>query len=576
MTNIIDLLRPGQDIKFDNGASGLTATNLNAAINEVEGRVDTLETNSTAVLDDVANLVTLTGVAVDSVNLGTFTGGVISDNVTIKAALQELETYTEGTVSKAGDTMTGALLLADGSASAPSLSFASDTDSGLFNAEGSMFLQKDGLTGDFIAFDGGGVLRVGGRFEDLRVASGSVTGPSLRVGNEDGFYAPAAGEVALSLTDTLAVNFTSTGITSNLSADFGTNSVKSSFVPAAADDLANKLYVDNLSAGVSTKDNAVVATTANIDLTTGGLLTIDGVTLTAGQRVLVKDQTTASENGIYDAAAGAWSRSDDSDGSPSSEIKGGNIVFVDQGTANADTVFVLNADGEVTVDVGDQNWIVYSRAESIQAGNGIDKTGLVISLASSVAGDGLTHTTGVLSVNVDDSTVELSGGNLQVKDLGITTAKLAAASVTTAKLGADVTGTTGAASIGFDQTTSGSGETTVQAELDDHHARIAAVEGITGGWTVVTGAVTMANAGQYAVDTTSAAVTVTLPATPTAGDSVRVFDAGRAVATNAITVARNGSNIQGVADDVVNSSIEGADNTYVFIGGSIGWAISNG
>src|SRR3990167_10480754 len=82
-----------------------------------------------------------------------------------------------------------------------------------------------------------------------------------------------------------------------------------------------------------------VASIANIDLTTGGLLTIDGVTLVADDRVLVKNQTVGSENGIYSAETTAWIRTDDFD--ESGEIISGSIIAVQEGTGNADNLFFL-------------------------------------------------------------------------------------------------------------------------------------------------------------------------------------------------------------------------------------------
>src|SRR6185436_4728066 len=83
--------------------------------------------------------------------------------------------------------------------------------------------------------------------------------------------------------------------------------------PAAGGDATTKAYVDSQVSGTFPHAACRVATTANINLATGGLLTIDGVTVLAGDRVLVKDQTTSSQNGVYVAAAGAWTRATDMD-----------------------------------------------------------------------------------------------------------------------------------------------------------------------------------------------------------------------------------------------------------------------
>jgi phage-related tail fiber protein len=130
--------------------------------------------------------------------------------------------------------------------------------------------------------------------------------------------------------------------------------VKTTHVPTEDDSLVNKAYVDSVAAGLDVKASVVVATTTtdgplsdgNLELGTGGLLTIDGVTLTAGDRVLVKNQTDPTENGIYVADAGAWSRSDDQDGTPLANVSSGNFTFVEQGTLNSGTGWVLGGAAE--------------------------------------------------------------------------------------------------------------------------------------------------------------------------------------------------------------------------------------
>ena len=98
----------------------------------------------------------------------------------------------------------------------------------------------------------------------------------------------------------------------NVDVDFNTQLPQSAVVPSANNDLVNKLYVDNIAAGLKWKESVVAATTGS-NITLSGTQTIDGVSVLAGERVLVKDQTTVADNGIYDAAAGAWSRSSDAD-----------------------------------------------------------------------------------------------------------------------------------------------------------------------------------------------------------------------------------------------------------------------
>lgn len=128
--------------------------------------------------------------------------------------------------------------------------------------------------------------------------------------------------------------------------------------PTSAQDAATKAYVDAARAGLDVKQSVRAASTANIDLATGGALTIDGVALSAGDRVLVKDQTTGSENGIYEVAAGAWARAGDAD--EDAEVTAGMFVFAEEGTANDDTGWVLSTNDPITVGTTALDFVQFS------------------------------------------------------------------------------------------------------------------------------------------------------------------------------------------------------------------------
>ena len=105
------------------------------------------------------------------------------------------------------------------------------------------------------------------------------------------------------------------------------------------------------------KASCRVATTANI-VTLAGEQTIDGVAVVAGDRVLVKDQTAGTENGIFVAAAGAWARAEDADSV--GDLTSGVLVPVETGTANADTIWMLTTDGPITLGTTALTWQIKS------------------------------------------------------------------------------------------------------------------------------------------------------------------------------------------------------------------------
>lgn len=144
--------------------------------------------------------------------------------------------------------------------------------------------------------------------------------------------------------------------------------------PTDANDAARKADVDAARSGLDVKDSVRVATTANITLS--GEQTIDGVAVVAGNRVLVKNQSTASENGIYVAAAGAWSRATDFDAD--AEVTPGAFTFVEEGTTNGDAGFVLTTNAPITLGSTSLTFAQFSGAGSILAGDGLTKSGSTI------------------------------------------------------------------------------------------------------------------------------------------------------------------------------------------------------
>ena len=231
--------------------------------------------------------------------------------------------------------------------------------------------------------------------------------------------------------------------------------------PTDAAHIATKGYVDAARQGLDVKQSVRVATTAAInlssDLNNGD--TIDGVTLVTGDRVLVKNQSTALENGIYVAtASGAASRSSDANGTADTgELKSGTFTFVEEGTVNSDKGFVVSTNGTITVDTTGIAWTQFSGAGSFTSGDGLSQDGNTIhvnvtanrtaivadaiDIASTYVGQSSITTLGTITTGVWNGTdVAVADGGTGASDattartnLGIKTTG-GAASTTTATL----------------------------------------------------------------------------------------------------------------------------------------------
>lgn len=165
--------------------------------------------------------------------------------------------------------------------------------------------------------------------------------------------------------------------------------------PLYSNDAATKLYVDNLVQGLDIKASVRVASTQNVDLSGTTPLLIDAVTVGNNYRILLKDQTDQTENGIYvasiDGINGTYSlirssdaNNEDVENNPSSEVTGGMFTFVEQGgpsSINSNTGWVLSSpSGHVVLGTDNIIFTQFSSSGSITAGQGIDKTGNEISV----------------------------------------------------------------------------------------------------------------------------------------------------------------------------------------------------
>jgi hypothetical protein len=191
---------------------------------------------------------------------------------------------------------------------------------------------------------------------------------------------------------------------------------------------ATKGYVDAARSGLDVKASVRVATTANINPAT--TLTIDGVELAVGDRVLVKNQDNAVNNGIYVVANGSWARAEDAD--TSAEVTTGMFTFVSEGTTHADSGWVLSTNDTITLGTTELTFVQFSGAGQITAGDGLTKTGNTINavgtadritvnsdsidIASTYAGQSSIVTLGTVTTGTwDATTVAVTAGGTGVE-----------------------------------------------------------------------------------------------------------------------------------------------------------------
>lgn len=215
-----------------------------------------------------------------------------------------------------------------------------------------------------------------------------------------------AEQTKLSGIATGATNYTDTNARANrldqfaaptASVSMGSQKITNLLDPTSAQDAATKAYVDATTTGLDVKNSVRAATTVAGTLASsfenGDV--IDGVTLATGNRILIKNQASGAENGIYTVnATGAPTRATDADSN--TEVTGGMFVFVEEGTANADTGWVMTNNGAITLGTTALTFAQFSGAGAYTAGTGLTQSGTTFNVGAG---------TGILA-NADDVAID--------------------------------------------------------------------------------------------------------------------------------------------------------------------------
>jgi hypothetical protein len=366
--------------------------------------------------DRTITLPNVTGTVITTGNLSDITDiGVFSSTITMEGSTADA---FELTISAGDPTADRTITFPDATgtvALTSDLSSYAPLNSPTFT--GTVTLPANTISQSMMGDDSVGTNEIGGlAVTEAKIADGAVTSVKIANGtivNED---INASAEIAQSkisgLTTDLSGKLALAGGTMTGAIAMGTNKITGLGSPTADADAATKAYVDAATSGLNVHASVQAATTVNITLASAleNGDTLDGVTLATGNRVLVKNQTDKTENGVYVVkASGAPDRADDYN--TAGEVDAGDFVFVESGTANGKTGWMQT---NVITTVGSDNieFTQFSGAGTYSAGTGLTLTGTVFSINTGTTVDlstAQTLTNKTLSSAILSGTVTIGG-----------------------------------------------------------------------------------------------------------------------------------------------------------------------
>ncbi len=381
--------------------------------------LDISDGSSTIAIDlDSETLGLLGGTGIDSTASGNNVTFAIDSTV---ATLTGSQTLTNKTISGSSNTLSNiansSLANSTVSYGGVSLALGASDATPAFDLQDATSYPASALTGTVSNS------QIGTGIDATKVADGSVTNAEFQFINTLSSNAQTQLDAKVAKASNLSDLASASTARSNLG--LGTMAVQNSATvsisggtitglstPSNNSDVAIKSYVDDAVAGLRTRTIAEVATTANVNLSNGLEAgdTIDGVTLVAGDRVLVKDQSTATENGLYLAvSSGAASRDPEHD--TIAELSGGMVV-VNQGSTNDNKIFLCTTDSDGSL--GSTN-ITYTQVTPSNTGT-VTSIGLTQSGSEfSISGSPVTSA-GNITLDVNRISATKIGGNSNVSD----------------------------------------------------------------------------------------------------------------------------------------------------------------